>query len=56
MYTYKIMCDNFQIGTAKGKRNAVKFIEAILNRDDKPGVWIGLKCTAGLTVYTIERE
>lgn len=56
MYHYNILENGFIIGSKKGKRNAVEFVIAILNRNDVPGIWTGLKCQTPDHQYSIERS
>ena len=56
MYNYYIKCNDFIIGQARGKHNAFEFINALLKRENKLGIWGGLKCETDTDVYTIEKE
>lgn len=56
MFFYKIMKDGHKVGVAKGKNKAFEFVQALLDRDQQPGVWGGMKCETDTCVYTIERD
>lgn len=55
MYTYKIMQDGFQVGNALGKKRAFDFINELLKRDNKLGIWNNTRCETDTNIYTIER-
>lgn len=56
MYLYNILENNYKIASVRGKHNAFEYINKLVRRDNKLGIWGGLKCETDTDVYTIEKD
>lgn len=55
MYLYNILENGIKITQVRGKHNAFEYINKLLKRDNKLGIWFGLRCNTDEEIYTIEK-